>query len=108
MKRRKSPKLKKQDEYDKDYRPHMENPHAFRKNWPKNKARANRGERVAVRAMLISSNHTELTAGAVKGVRRKQERILKSGVVTLRQRIKDNRAKRAGKANRKSRRGQSG
>ena len=52
MKQRKSPQLKKQDEYEKTCRTRMENPHAFRKNWPKKKARENRSERAAVRSLM--------------------------------------------------------
>jgi hypothetical protein len=94
-KRRKSPQLKKQDEYNRDYRPRIENPHAFRKNWPKKKARANRRERVAVRSLLAKTDQLELTPATIKGVRRTQPKIVKSGVVTLRQRIKDNHRKRS-------------
>ncbi len=100
-KRRKSPWLKKQDEYDLNYRPHMENPHAFRKNWPKKKARANRSERAKVRAILATEEPADLTAERIKSVHRGQQPIIKSAIVTLRQRIEDNRKDRARKANRK-------
>jgi hypothetical protein len=93
MKRLKSPQLKKQDEYDKDHRPHMENPHAFRKNWPKKKARVHRRERAAVRSLFAGVEIGEVTTEVVKNVRRTLPKIVKSGVVPLRQRIKDNREK---------------
>lgn len=61
MKHRKSPQLKKRDEYEKTYRTRMENPHAFRKNWPMKKARANRRERVAIRSLVASTEPEDLT-----------------------------------------------
>lgn len=83
MKRRKSPRLKKQDEYGKDHRTDMENPHAFRKNWPKKKARANRRDRVAVRSLVASADAEDLTGARVKSVVGGHD-IWKSGVMTLR------------------------
>jgi hypothetical protein len=66
MKARKSPQLKKRDEYEKTFRTRMENPHAFRKNWPKKKARANRSERAAVRSLVSSMEPEELTSEFLK------------------------------------------
>jgi len=68
MKERKSPGLKKKDEYEKTYRTRMENPHAFRKNWAKKKARANRCERVAVRSLFARVEADELTGERLKHV----------------------------------------
>jgi hypothetical protein len=87
MKRAKSPQLKKQDSYDKDHRTAMENPHAFRKNWPKKKSRANRRDRVALRSELALPNATELTAKAVLALKGKRS-IVKSHVSTLRQSVR--------------------
>lgn len=80
MKRRKSPRLKKQDEYDKDHRTLMENPHAFRKNWPKKKARANRKTRRRLEGLLRTEDATSSMAKAT--IRPKA--IRKCGVKTLR------------------------
>lgn len=66
LKRRKSPGLKKRDEYEKTFRTRMENPHAFRKNWSKKKARANRRERVVARSLLASVKPDELTRELLK------------------------------------------
>ena len=84
MKRRKSPRVKKQDEYEKDHRTHMENPHAFRKNWPKKKARVNRRDRVKVRSLLARADADELTRAHVKSVTGGHD-VFKTGVLTLRQ-----------------------
>jgi Mg-chelatase subunit ChlI len=89
MARRKSPWQKKQDAYDRDYRLYLENPHAFRKNWPKKKARANRAERVKARSLLAGLPPEDVTAGAIEAAVARVD-IVKSGVVTLRTRIRDN------------------
>jgi len=83
LSKQKSPQLKKQDSYDKDHRTRMENPHAFRKNWPKKKARANRRDRVALRSELASGNAEDLTPNAVAKLRNKNP-VVKNGVSTLR------------------------
>jgi hypothetical protein len=93
MKRRKSPYLKKQDEYDKDYRPLIEHPHAFRKNWPKKKARVNRSERAAVRK-LMTSGRFEITSASLKKIKSRHW-VRKCGILTLRQRLEFNRRRRA-------------
>lgn len=102
MKKRKSPQLKKQDSYDKDFRPHLENPHAFRKNWSKKKSRANRRQRAAIRSLVDKDGGADVTPAKIKAFRRGQWKIIKSGIVTLRQRIKDNRNTKALLANSKS------
>ena len=95
MRRRKSPQLKKQDEYDKDYRPYTEYPHAFRKNWPKKKARANRRERSLVKILFQSTtDESKLTRAAIRSVKKRLPKIVKNGVVTLRERIENNHKKR--------------
>jgi hypothetical protein len=87
MAQRKSPQLKKQDSYEKDHRTQMENPHAFRKNWPKKKAREHRRDRVALRKALATSEPEELTAGSVKRLRIRQKSV-KSLVTNLRANIR--------------------
>ena len=83
MKHRKSPRLKKQDAYEKDHRTDMENPHAFRKNWPKKKARANRRDRVTVRSLLATAGADELTSAHVRAVVGGRD-LHKTGTLTLR------------------------
>ena len=82
--RRKSPPLKKNDEYDKDHRTQMENPHAFRKNWPMKKARANREIRAAERRLVTGSVPEELTPEQIKRVAHRRT-IHKNYVVSLKQ-----------------------
>lgn len=84
MKQRKSPQLKKRDEYEKTFRTRMENPHAFRKNWPKKKARENRSERMAVRSLMASSHPDDLTSELLKYVVHRHT-IRKSDVMPLRE-----------------------
>lgn len=81
-KQRKSPQLKKRNEYEKTFRTRMENPHAFRKNWPKKKARANRSERAAVRSLMASSHPEDLTGELLKHAVHRHT-IRKSGVMPL-------------------------
>ena len=98
MKTRKTPSEKKQLDYDEQIRPYLEAPHAFRKNWPKKKSRANRRTRhladALIRGSVKSDDVEDLTVSAVKNVRKGRD-IRKSQVVTLRQRVKDNREARA-------------
>jgi hypothetical protein len=84
MKPRKSPQLKKRDEYDKTFRTRMENPHAFRKNWSKKKARENRRERAAVRSVFASAEPDEVTAKLLKCIVYRHT-IHKSDVMPLKQ-----------------------
>ena len=95
--RRKSPRLKKLDEYDREYRTIMENPHAFRRNWPKKKARANRCERVKVRAVIASTPVDDLTAGAMRSAV-KRHAVHKSDVMTVRDFLRHKAARRAMRA----------
>jgi hypothetical protein len=93
MKNQKSPQLKKQDSYEKDHRTQMENPHAFRKNWPKKKAKENRRDRMVLRSSLAWADLNELTGKAVAKLRRKTP-IVKSFVSTLRASVKAKKRKR--------------
>lgn len=101
--RRKSPQRKKQESYDNDYRPLMENPHAFRQKWAKKKARANRRMRAEVRGMS-SHDALELTAAQIKTAKCVVPKIVKSYVMTLRERIENNKQNRARRAGRKAQR----
>jgi hypothetical protein len=82
--RRKSPRLKKQDEYDKDHRTFMEHPHAFRKNWPKKKARINRKERHLLQSLVAKGD--EISSAQMRSLTRPKS-IYKCGVETLREAI---------------------
>jgi hypothetical protein len=86
MRQSKSPQLKKRDAYDRDHRPLMENPHAFRKNWRKKKAREHRRDRAALRSALAAVDGAELTAVGAKRLRWHRHPT-KSFVMTLRERI---------------------
>jgi hypothetical protein len=81
---RKTPQGKKRDQSYREFRTQMENPHAFRKNWPKKKARVNRQDRVKMRALLATHPIDELSIGTVKSAR-KRKSIVKNGVVTVRE-----------------------
>ena len=84
MKARKSPRLKKRDEYERTFRTRMENPHAFRKNWPKKKARAKRSQRAATRSLIASTEPSELTGELLKHAVH-HHTIHKSHVMTLKE-----------------------
>ncbi len=90
--RRKSPQQKKQDEYDKDMRPLLENPHALRKNWPKKKARVNRKKRkhnqTAIRAALSKDIVGGPSPELLKTVESLQQ-FKKHYIISLRQNVKD-------------------
>jgi hypothetical protein len=79
----KAPPEKKRASYTRDHRTRMEAPHAFRKNWPKKKARINRSRRrVADRAVQ------EVLKGAdvdrlVVPKRTRGEHLRKDGVAPL-------------------------
>src|SRR5262245_43728140 len=98
MGRRKTPPEKKQLDYDEQIRPYLEAPHAFRKNWPKKKARANRRTRrladTLIRESVKRDDVEDLTSRAVKNVRKGKD-IRKTQVVTLGQRVNENREARA-------------
>jgi hypothetical protein len=84
----KSPREKKRLAYDRDHVTAAEYPHAFRKQWPRKKARANRACRRQVRQVLQAADG-EI---AVHEIRREQ--VQKWGVVTVRTRIEQKREKR--------------
>lgn len=89
MKSRKTPQSKKRAEYDRDHRVAAnESRHAFRKNWPKNKAKANRRNRVAQRRAVASADPAGVTAPLLKSVNRRRT-IRKSGVVSLREWVQE-------------------
>jgi hypothetical protein len=90
MKRR-SPQEKKSADLEQQIRPLLENPHAFRKNWPKKKARVNRQARrkaeVAIQTAVASGNDDALGSEAVKRLQ-KGQKIRKSFVMTLGEALK--------------------
>jgi hypothetical protein len=88
--------LKKQDRLDKDIRINAEHPHAFRKNWPKKKARANRvvRHREKLVTVLGQFEDQDSLASDVRNVV-PAEKIRKSGVMTLREWIQNRKRKRA-------------
>ena len=96
VKRRKSARLKKKDEYEKDHRTRMENPHAFRKNWPKKKARANRRSRRKLDMLLLSER--DVTPAMMKAALGPRA-ISKDGVMSLREMIRLKREIRERRAN---------
>lgn len=100
MKQRKSPQLRKRDEYEKTYRTRMENPHAFRKSWPKKKARANRSERAAARSLIASAQLDDLTGKLLKHLVRRHT-IRKSGVMPLKDFLEGRWQERVRKSNSK-------
>jgi hypothetical protein len=87
MKAPKSPYLKKQNEYDKDMRPMIENPHAFRKNWPRKKARVNRSRRrrinVLVQEAVAKGQCEELSPVLLKS-QKPLHQVKKMGIRSLR------------------------
>ena len=83
MRRTKTAPEKKRLSYERDHRTYTEAPHAFRKNWPKKKARINRARRrladLAIQTIIKGAN-----SDAIVVPRRKRgEYIRKSGVVPL-------------------------
>lgn len=101
--RRKSPQQKKQDEYDKDMRPMIENPHAFRKNWPRKKARVNRIKRRriqrAVSTALAKNSIDNLSAESLKTIRPLGQ-WKKTGIISLRQNVENKLERRRSKRHR--------
>ena len=88
-----SPQQKKWLSHTRDHRTGMENPHAFRKNWPKKKARANRRDRAVLRSHPPAADG--LTPAALRSVTARRA-IVKSYVRTLREKVIADRARRAG------------
>ncbi len=88
--RHKSPQQKKQEDYDKDMRPLIENPHAFRKNWPKKKARINRKRRhhlqTLLQAAIACGQADGLSPELLKTVEPLQQ-VKKQGIRSLRQNV---------------------
>lgn len=86
--RRKSPQQKKQEEYDKDMRPRIEAPHAFRQNWPKKKARINRLKRrriqAIVRTTMVKGDMDDASPELLKTVEPLQQ-IKKMEIISLRE-----------------------
>ncbi len=83
MSKTKTAPEKKRAAYDHDHRTYMEAPHAFRKNWPKKKARLNRGRRrtadQAIQAIIKGADPDAV----VVPHRKRGEHLSKSGVVRL-------------------------
>jgi hypothetical protein len=90
--RRKTPQEKKEEEYKYEIRPWCEAPHAFRKNWPRKKARVNRAERRDVKQTigqdLSSGNEDDLTLKKLKTIH-VPSAIRKTHIMTLRQRLQN-------------------
>jgi len=89
--RRRNPQEKKALAYRKDHVVEAEYPHAFRRNWPRKKARSHRAYRRRVRQLLDrvhavavedADERDDVQAEAVR-----REQVRKGGVVTLRVRV---------------------
>ena len=87
MSRFKTPPEKKRAAYDHDHRTAMEAPHAFRKNWPRKKARINRGRRRAANRVVESVVKGADAEAVVVPKRRRGEHIHKSGVGSLKEAV---------------------
>jgi hypothetical protein len=98
MSKVKSPVDKKRLVYDRDHVTPAEYPHAFRKQWPRKKAKAERAARRKVRQVLQASG--EDTAATV--VRR--EPVRKWASISLRESLQFKQWKRQQLAGRKARR----
>ncbi|MBL8045312.1 MAG: hypothetical protein JNL09_02165 [Anaerolineales bacterium] len=88
MKKRRTPQEKKQLSLSKDHVVLAEYPHAFRKSWPKKKARANQVYRHKIRQALSTQydvDRIDLAESAVKAIVRKP--IQKWDVVSLGERV---------------------
>ena len=64
----KNPQQKKLNAYQKDHRTVMENPHAFRKNWPKKKAKIVRRERRKSTA-AVKSGDADISPAKLKTIK---------------------------------------
>jgi hypothetical protein len=91
VKRQRTPSEKKALSYKKDYITIAEYPHAFRRNWPRKKARLQRAERRKVRQLLRQvtpeQQAEERDYTPLKPVRRR--RIKKWGVTALGTRVRE-------------------
>lgn len=100
----KTPQQKKELAVKKDHFVRAEHPHAFRKNWPRKKARTNRDYRRKTEEILsqakraITSEDSEIVAGELTAAHIKQsvsrKRLRKSGKVSLAERISITQANR--------------
>jgi hypothetical protein len=83
----KSPPEKKQDSYKRDRYVVLDAPHAFRKNWPKKKARAEQAYRHASKQILDTAAKApeiaDISENALKSLKRQD--VVKSGRMRLRQ-----------------------
>jgi hypothetical protein len=83
----KSPPEKKQDSYKRDRYVVLDAPHAFRKNWPKKKARAEQAYRQTTKRILgtvaKAPEIAEIAENALKSLKRKD--LVKSGRMRLRE-----------------------
>lgn len=77
----KGPQQKKINAYQRDHRTVMEYPHAFRKNWPKKKARIIRRERRKL-TDAVKSGDTDLSPAKLKTMKIRGQ-LRKSYVLTL-------------------------
>ncbi len=84
----KSPRAKKRLAYERDHVAPAEYPHAFRKQWPRKKARAGRAYRRKVRQLLRAAG----ADAPVAAVRREEMR--KWGTVPLRESVRLKQEKR--------------
>jgi hypothetical protein len=80
-----SPQEKKRYALDRDHVKGAEYPHAFRKSWPRKRARINRAFRRNVRQMLQPTASGSVPEAAAMG---RRERIQKHGVISVCERIR--------------------
>ncbi len=94
-KRQRTPQEKKRLRYVKDSDPNAEYPHAFRKSWPKKKARIKQSQRRAVRQDLSELIHGEQAEEVESRVRtRTSFRLIKWGARSLGERVRQSLQKR--------------
>lgn len=94
-KRQRTPQEKKRFRYAKDSDPNAEYPHAFRKSWPRKKARVKQSQRRAVRqdlSELIQGEQAEEVESRVRA--RKTFRLTKWRVRSLGERVEQSLQKR--------------
>jgi hypothetical protein len=88
---RRNPQEKKALAYRKDHEVQAEFPHAFRRQWPRNKARSQRAFRRRVQ-QLLAQVHAVPTdeddaSGAIQAEAFRRKQVRKWGVITLRERV---------------------
>lgn len=83
----KSPQEKKRDSYKRDRYVQLEAPHAFRKNWPKKKARAQQAYRHEAKQVLDTAVKAPEIADVSENVVKtlKREKVVKFGKMRLRE-----------------------